>query len=277
MSQSITKSLAPGQTSAPSARDLEIYKRSVILGHNQCTIALDYDLKQPRISQIIDNVRDWLAAGGDPSDPDVRDHFAQRHLSKAMQKLRIQGVIDRAIHAMEFQQPSQVTTRSRYQGTTEVWREEIRHQQPPINFPAMRLLLRAVKELKNLETDSDSGADASPAPRSTEAQLLQSVFDFLCRLRQRAEAAGHLPQSANIAQFIADGLYSLIGIAVESARRPAQFLSLPSQPDNSPAREPSPTSCPSPESLPTNTAANISAPRDLLFAPTTDQLPSSAT
>src|SRR6476646_8312251 len=53
MSKSITKSLALLQTPAPSPRDLEIYKRSVVYKHDQLNIAADCNLGQPRISKII--------------------------------------------------------------------------------------------------------------------------------------------------------------------------------------------------------------------------------
>src|SRR3954453_10400528 len=87
--------------SAPSLRDLEIYKRSIVFKHDQLAIAAHYDLGQPRISQIINNVRHWLAAGGNPEDPTIRDHFARQKLSSATQKIRLLRIIDMATYAME--------------------------------------------------------------------------------------------------------------------------------------------------------------------------------
>src|SRR5437868_3768366 len=118
------KLISGSRPPAPSRRDLEIYKCVVVLHQDRCHICMSYNLKPPRISQIIAKVRRWLAAGGAPSDPSIRDHFAQQHLSRAAQKMRLQGIIDRATYAMENQLPAQVTTKSRFQGTTEFWREE---------------------------------------------------------------------------------------------------------------------------------------------------------
>src|SRR4051794_39782468 len=109
MSQSLTTTHC-----APSPRDLEIYKRSVVFKHDQLAIAAHYDLSQPRISQILNNVRDWLAAGGNPEDPAIRDHFAQQKLTRATQKIRLLRVIDMATYAMENRLPSQVKTTHRY-------------------------------------------------------------------------------------------------------------------------------------------------------------------
>jgi len=236
---------------APSARDLEIFNRSVVLGHNQCTIAMDYNLHQPRISRILARVRRWLAAGGSPSDPAIRDQLAQQKLAKSLQKLRLKRVIERATYAMEYQQPSEVTTKSRYHGVSEVWREETRRQQPEINMPAMRLVLRAVNALDRLDATSDHEAPSKQQNALSESALLQSVFDFLCRLRARAEAAGQLPPAADLPQFIAHSLHALIGI-------PLGHLICQAQPATR------------------NIPANIPLPPESSIAPTTD-LPSLST
>ncbi|HEY2411451.1 MAG TPA: hypothetical protein VGI40_04380 [Pirellulaceae bacterium] len=249
MSKSIANSPPP-----PSPRDLEIYKRSVVFKHDQLAIAAHYDLGQPRISQIVNNVRDWLAAGGSPEDPAIRDHFAQQKLTRATQKIRLLRIIDMATYAMENRLQSQVKTKHRYQGTTEVWHEEVRHLAPEVNLPAMRLLLRAVKTLDDLETKADPTSPPKISAQLSPDELLHSVFEFLCQWRTRAEAAGHLSQSADIPQLIANGLRSLIGVNIAPTHPSHTHHSL----------------------SPTNTAANISAPPELLITPTTDQLSTSA-
>jgi hypothetical protein len=196
----------------PSFRDLQIYKGYVILNQDQVSIAYNFNISRPRISQIVRKVKKWLAAGGFPTDPAIRDHLAQQNLSHATKRIRLLRVIEQATHAAEVRLPSQVTTRHRYHGTTEVWRDEIRQQSPEVNLPALRLLLRAVKTLDELEAQPSASAAQPPTPAPvSEQQLLHSVFDLLCRWRSRAEAAGHFQRSADIGRLVADVLQSLLG------------------------------------------------------------------
>jgi len=244
------------QSPPPSPRDLEIYKRSVVFKHDQLAIAAHYDLGQPRISQIVNSVRQWLAAGGNPEDPEIRDHFAQQKLTRATQKIRLLRVIDMANYAIENRLPAQVTTKSRYHGVSEVWREEVRKQAPEVNLPAMRVLLRAVKTLDDLEANPDQAAPDKSGQHLSEDDLLQSVFDLLCRWRTRAEAAGRLPHAPDIAQCIADGLANLIGpTVIDTLRVASQSIHSPSSDDTQA----------------TDIPVNISATPELLIAPTTDQ------
>src|SRR5262245_46378701 len=97
---------------APSARDLEIYKGYVILQHQQVSIAHMYNITRPRIAQIVGKVRRWLAAGGSPADPAIREHLAQQKLSKATKRLRLMRIIEKATYASEVRLPSQKTVKS---------------------------------------------------------------------------------------------------------------------------------------------------------------------
>lgn len=248
MSQSITN-----PPTAPSARDLEIYKRSVVFKHDQLAIAAHYDLSQARISQIVNNVRDWLATGGSPADPDIRDQFAQHKLARATQKIRLLRLIDMATYAIENRLPSQVKTKHRYQGTTEVWREEVRQQSPEVNLPAMRVLLRAVKTLHEFESNDAPSSATKNSSQLPADELLHSVFEFLCHWRSQAETGGNLPPSENIPQLIADGLRTLIGANVA--------LNDHTPPCHPPAH---------PSTLPTYTPAYISAPSESLIGLTVD-------
>jgi len=190
---------------------MQIYKGYVILNQDQTSISYNFNIGRTRISQIVSKVKRWLAAGGSPTDPQIRDHLAQQRLSKASQRIRLLRIIDKATYAAEAQLPSQKTTRRRFHGSTEVWREEIAVLAPDVNLPALRVLLRAVKELDEFETRHADIVQEQPSPPLSEDQLLFTVYELLCRWRSHAEAAGHFPNSADIPQLIIDNLHSLLG------------------------------------------------------------------
>src|SRR5688572_18323255 len=103
----------------PSARDFDIYRRVKIMGYEQYEVAVDLELHYSRVSQIVKRVTRWLAAGGDPLDPIIRDHVARSRLAQANLKLRLTRAVESATRALEVHPPLN-TTRRRFHGTTEV-------------------------------------------------------------------------------------------------------------------------------------------------------------
>src|SRR6188768_711983 len=88
----------------PTSRDLEIYKRVKIKGREQWEVAQEHELHYSRVSQIVKRVERWLAAGGDPLDPQIRDHAARKQLALGMHKLRLARAAEIASMALEFNQ-----------------------------------------------------------------------------------------------------------------------------------------------------------------------------
>src|SRR5207253_10998238 len=78
----------------------------------------------------------------------------------------------------------------RYHGSTEFWREETSVLAPEVNLPALRVLLRAVKELDQFETRHTDLVQEKPSQPLSEDQLrseehtseLQSRGHLVCRL-----------------------------------------------------------------------------------------------
>ena len=190
----------------PRSRDLEIYKRVKIQLQEQWVVAQDLNLHYSRVSQIVKRVGRWLAAGGSPTDPALRDHAARQRLSRATLRLRVERALELATHAMESNPQPQTTTRRRLVGGAEVWREEVDRHQPAVNLSAVRLLLRATDSLRAWE--GQGGLEDEPL---TEQGLIQMVFDLLCQLRKRAEQEGRIGPCANIRTCFAAALNMLIG------------------------------------------------------------------
>jgi hypothetical protein len=199
----------------PSERDLEIYKRRKILGQELWEIASDFQIHYSRASQIVSKVYRWLAAGGAPSDPLLRDHVARQRLSYATLKLRLQRAVELATCAMEARPSPHNTTRRRLQGPTEVWREETTRDGQPVNLPAVRLVLRTIEALRKLE-EQEPFAD-EPQPTSQQ-ELLTTVFDFLCGWRARAEAGGRIGPSPDVRVLVARALNELLGTSLPAGQ-----------------------------------------------------------
>ena len=191
----------------PTSRDLEIYKRVKIQGFQQWEVAQDQQLHYSRVSQVIKRVERWLAAGGDPIDPQIRDYAARQRLALGTCKMRLARGIEIASMALEFNQPVQ-TTRRRMHGPTEVWREETSREIPKVNLPALRLLVDATQALHQLEQQEESTPTPPPA---SDRELLRAVFDLLCTWRACAEAQGTLATTPNIPALISESLTNLLG------------------------------------------------------------------
>src|SRR5262245_2530290 len=199
-----------------SERDLDIYKRVKITGYQQWEVAQEMGLHKSRVSQIVVRVARWLAAGGQATDPLIREHAARNRLSRGNLKLRLNRAIEIATSALEFNLPVK-TTRRRIQGVTEVWREETSRDVPGVNHSALRLLVTATKSLQQLEQDDTSpqrerGTSDSTTPHPSDEELLRTIFDFLCGCRYRAESLGRLPPSENIPALVAQTLAPLLGL-----------------------------------------------------------------
>lgn len=188
----------------PSDRDLEIYKRVKIQLVEQYLVAQEQNLHYSRVSQIIKRVGKWLAAGGSPTDPQLRDHAARQRLSRATHRLRLERAVELATHAMEWN-PPQTTRRRRIVGGAEVWREEVDRDQPAVNLSAVRLLIRATDSLRDWE--GQGGQEEEPL---TEQGLIQMVFELLCQLRERAEKEGRIAPCLDIRICFAAALNMLI-------------------------------------------------------------------
>jgi hypothetical protein len=188
----------------PSDRDLEIYKRVKIHLVEQYLVAQEQNLHYTRVSQIIKRVARWLAAGGSPTDPALRDYAARQRLSRSTLRLRLERAVELATHAMEWN-PPQTTTRKRIVGGAEIWREVVNRDQPAVNLSAVRLLLRATESLQAWE--GQGGQEEQPL---SEQGLIQMVFELLCQLRERAEQQGRVDPSADNRTCVATALNTLI-------------------------------------------------------------------
>ncbi len=205
---------------------------------------MDNKVTHSRVSQIVKKVDRWLVAGGDPSDPHIKDHVARQQLSTATHKLRLTRAIEWATAAMENEPAPLTTTKKRTIHGTEVWSEETTRNLPTVNLSAVRLLVRATEalhSLNNLEAKEPTPASAA------EQNLFPAVHGLLCRWR--AQAAGRVPPVPDIHSFITTTLHTLLGTTPESTSNPSITdeeppaketleLSAPVQPSDSTTTDP---------------------------------------
>src|SRR5436189_6128162 len=75
------------QSLVPSQRDQEIFKRVVVDCQRQADVASDLHITPPRVSQIVNRVRRWLASGG-PGDPEALAVLERRRLDRSLAHAR---------------------------------------------------------------------------------------------------------------------------------------------------------------------------------------------
>src|SRR5262245_10467053 len=171
----------------PSERDLEIYKRVHIRHHLH---------------------RNWLLAGGAVSDPQLRDFTARQRLSWATHKLRLVRALELASYACEFRNKEIMTTRRRFKGQTEVWREETTREPPAFDLKGVGLLVRISEALTRLEEQEE----LTDQPETAGIQnLLPAIFELLCRWRTQAEAEGRIEATPDVEAVVAGELGNLLG------------------------------------------------------------------
>jgi hypothetical protein len=229
----MTKSLSTRTTSItriprqPSERDLAIWKRVNIKRHPQYEVAVDFQLKYSRISQIVKRVGQWLAAGGDPIDPQIKDHIGRQHLAHSSHKLRLARAIELATAAMEAEPTPVTTTRKRTIHGSEIWREETTRDAPYINLNAVRLLVRATEALNKLNNQDETEPEPCPA---TEQNLFPAVHSLLCRWRAEAVASGRVPPVPDIPTLTTTLLNTFLGACPEPKPVTSVVAGLPTEP-----------------------------------------------
>ena len=203
----------------PSPRDLEIYKRVRIWNHYQWEVAADLKIHYSRVSQIVKRVESWLAAGGSPTDPHLKNALAERRLSRSLQKLRLLRAVELATAALHADSRPITETRRRIVVGAEVWREESQADAPSINLFALQNYVTAVKALEAFENSEDKETDAKPE-QITSQETLRALVDLLCRFRIEAEAAGRVDRTGDIFGLVVTTLQNLLGPNVIQHRAP---------------------------------------------------------
>jgi hypothetical protein len=186
----------------------------------QWVVAIKFGLHETRISQIVKKIHRWIAAGGNPTDPQLRDHVARERVTRAMQRMRLVRAVEVATHAVNVESRPLKVTRRRYVGGTEVWSEETSTPQPDVSLPAVRLLLKATQALEEFDRQEQPPETSPP----TEQDLLPAIYNLLCTWRLQAEADGRLQSTQSPANLVASVLNQLLGTNLTHDQSTAEFI-----------------------------------------------------
>ena len=203
------------KSSVPSRRDQEIFKRVVVHCQRQYEVGADLKLTPSRVSQIVNRVRRWLAAGSQ-GDPETLAALERRRLELALAQARHEAIYERLIREADRQaaHPQQTTVRTEMKASgrrqppgdsatedAEVTKVITTVRDQPLDVQLLKAAQRSAIELERL-----AEREPIPAPRSSampsDNELFLAIYDILCDWRRRAEHAGKVTKSCNVPAFI---------------------------------------------------------------------------
>jgi hypothetical protein len=144
MNAPVTQRLA--KKSPPTERDLQIFKLAEIQRWTHDQIADHYgDISRRRVSQIVQEVRHWLAHHP-TEDPQLNSELEQRRLTRNVERMHLENVITRALFALDHAPPTLQTTCH----ANGVCVANYHRDQPPVDVRVLKTYLRAVEALGKL-------------------------------------------------------------------------------------------------------------------------------
>jgi hypothetical protein len=139
-------SARPPKKSPPGDRDREIFQLAEIHDWTHDKIAGEKGLTRRRVSQIVQEVRHSLA-NHPADDPALATDIQRQRCARAIERLRLEDIIARAVRGLDAAPPALATTRTTGDGaTTRTLRD-----QPPVDVRLLRMYLRAVTALGKLD------------------------------------------------------------------------------------------------------------------------------
>src|SRR5438067_6323363 len=128
----------------PSQRDFEIFRLAVIKGFTHKELAGLFDVTRRRVSQIVENVRNWLSQ--QPcQDPNTATELQTKRLAQHLERMHLEDIISQARHEVSFGKRQLITTTEKADGSkTTTYREQ------PFNVQVLKTYLRAIEALGRL-------------------------------------------------------------------------------------------------------------------------------
>src|SRR5437763_1861453 len=112
----------PAKQSPPEERDMRIFQLAEIQGWTHDEIAREVDLTRRRVSQVVQDVRQWLARN--PADAnELKTDEERRQFERNLERMRLQDIMLRAVHGLDRAPASLTTTRTSDSGVTSTTRD----------------------------------------------------------------------------------------------------------------------------------------------------------
>jgi hypothetical protein len=164
----------PAKQSAPTDRDLAIFKLAEINRWKHEKIAQEIrGISRRRVSQIVQNVRLWLA-NHPADDPAIQTELERKRLAQNLDRLRLEDIIQRAVSALD-QAPPTLGTTCAMEGGGPVMRYV--RDQPPVDVRLLKTYLRAVEALAKLN-DRPEVPVPPPPPSPWLDPRIQNIINF---------------------------------------------------------------------------------------------------
>jgi hypothetical protein len=162
----------------PPERDLKVFKLVEIehLTHDEA--ARRCGLTRSRVTQIVNSVRHSLAEAT-PDDPEIKNFVARQRLDQALEKFRLEYVVETAVTALRKEPRSLTTRRSGDRdrdGKKELWDETTVRDQP-VNVQLLKTFLRAVEGLRRLRENCLSSEP--PSQQLTHEEMFEAICAVL--------------------------------------------------------------------------------------------------
>src|SRR5687768_10169597 len=156
-----TETRRPAKLSPPSDRDLEIFQHAQIHRRTHLDIADDFGVTRRRVGQIVHDVRHWLSLHG-TDDPVIYAQIQRQRLDRAMERIYLKDIIQRAIHGLNNAPPT-LTTSTHIDNRCV---KSVKRDQPPVDSRLLKTYLQAVNSLGKLnERQPLPEFPAQPDPR----------------------------------------------------------------------------------------------------------------
>jgi hypothetical protein len=140
-----TETRRPAKLSPPTDRDLEIFQHAQIHGRTHCAISNDFEISRRRVGQIVHDVRHWLSLHG-TDDPVIYSQIQRQRLDRALERIYLKDIIQRAIHGLNNAPPTLTTSTH----INDRCVKKIMRDQPLVDSRLLKTLLQAVNSLGKL-------------------------------------------------------------------------------------------------------------------------------
>ena len=164
----------PRRKRPPSSRDQAIYLARHALGWSQAQLAQQFQLSQPRVSQILRRVEQWRARTGSPVEREL-DAAGRRALERQLERERSLALYDRAIRAFDAA-PRELTAHKRGERDGKTFSEDSQRDLPP-HVQMLKIAMRVNEMLFRLQAaDSNSFGSFNSSP--DESSQVTGAGDF---------------------------------------------------------------------------------------------------
>src|SRR5437868_692038 len=198
----------------PSQRDFEIFRLAVIKGFTHQELAGLFEISRRRVSQIVENVRNWLSQHP-CEDPNIATELQTKRLAQHLERMHLEDIINQARHEVSFGKRQLITTTEKADGSkTTTYREQ------PFNIQVLKTYLRAVEALGRINARPE--IPLPPPPGDEAPWLLNALHE--CHEKSWRNLWSKRLDSEMIHDFVNDIIIDVLKAAThqqELAARPS--------------------------------------------------------